>query len=324
MSPADVVTLASFLAVMFAGLLFLSLRNAQRERPQARLRERLKALQSQRVEQRPAAADETTDLFRQQTPEGVLQAWLYRHRQRLNTVAGKHGGASLAFAALAGLIAGLALARLSLLPGWTDPLVVLAGPPLAIVLAYKRLIARFRVRFLYAFPDTIDLVIRATRAGVPITQAIATAGEQVDEPVRAEFKTMGDALKLGIDLVDVLEAANARIEIADFAFFSVCLRLQRETGGQLGETLENLSSIIRMRRDIRQKTKALTAEGKLTSRIIAFVPFFIGAAIYTLNRDYIEVLFTTGTGHRMLAVAAVLLTVGLTIVQKMARLDTSR
>jgi Flp pilus assembly protein TadB len=104
----------------------------------------------------------------------------------------------------------------------------------------------------------------------------------------------------------------------------VCLVLQRETGGNLSETLENLSSIIRMRRDIRMKTKALTAEGRIASKIISAVPFAIMAFLYVVNRPYVELLFHTRAGHKMLILAAVLLTVGLSMIRKISNLDTSR
>ncbi|CAJ5199165.1 type II secretion system protein [Burkholderia pseudomallei] len=104
----------------------------------------------------------------------------------------------------------------------------------------------------------------------------------------------------------------------------MCLVLQRETGGNLTETLENLSGIIRTRRDIRMKTRALTAEGRIASKIIAAVPFAIAGFLFVVNRPYVNLLFHTRAGHKMLILAAVLLTVGLAMIRKIANLDTSR
>jgi Flp pilus assembly protein TadB len=174
------------------------------------------------------------------------------------------------------------------------------------------------------FPDTLDLVIRAVRAGIPVVHAISTAGQEAEEPVRSTFRTMGDSLRLGVDLKEVLDKAVANLQIADFSFFAVCLLLQRETGGNLGETLENLSTIIRTRRDIRLKTRALTAEGRIASKIISAVPFVITGFLYVVNRPYVNLLFHTRAGHKMLTLAAVLLVVGLTLIQKISKLDTSR
>ncbi|QBR01254.1 type II secretion system F family protein [Paraburkholderia pallida] len=323
MTPADIVTAGAFLGALIVGMIVSTLRDARRAQPEVRIRARLREWQARQLAQRP---DDTTaaELFRLGSPEGRLDTQYRRYRQRLNTVGGKHATTWLALAALGGFVFSLVLARLPWVNGALVPCAFVALPALGVVMAYRTLNRRFRQRFLKAFPDTLDMVLRAVRAGVPVTHAIANAAEQADEPVRAEFRIMGDALKLGIDVVEVLEAANARIEIPDFAFFSVCLRLQRETGGQLGETLENLAIIIRARRDVQMKTRALTAEGRMSSQLIAAVPFFIAASLYMLNPAYIETLFTTELGHKMLAVAAVLLTFGLTIVNRMARLETSR
>jgi Flp pilus assembly protein TadB len=214
--------------------------------------------------------------------------------------------------------------RLAPLPGWSHPFVYAGAPIAAIRVTYRFLIGRFRARFLQVFPDTLDLVIRAVRAGIPVVHAISTAGQEAEEPVRSTFRTMGDSLRLGVDLKEVLDKAVANLQIADFSFFAVCLLLQRETGGNLGETLENLSTIIRTRRDIRLKTRALTAEGRIASKIISAVPFVITGFLYVVNRPYVNLLFHTRAGHKMLTLAAVLLVVGLTLIQKISKLDTSR
>jgi Flp pilus assembly protein TadB len=135
---------------------------------------------------------------------------------------------------------------------------------------------------------------------------------------------MGDGIKVGLDLEEVLATAVTRIGIADFSFFCVCLLLQRETGGQLGETLENLAGIVRKRREIRQKTKALTGEARITTKILAAVPFFILGSMFMLNRPYLMVLFKTPPGQKVLTCAAISLTVGLSLVHKMSKLDTAR
>ncbi|HTH61601.1 MAG TPA: type II secretion system F family protein [Paraburkholderia sp.] len=323
MTPADIVTAGAFVGTVLVGFIVSTMRDARRARPDVRIRARLRELRARQIAEVPAEAA-ATELFRLRSPDSWLDAQYRRYRQRLSTVGGKHAMTWLVLSALAGFIASLVVVRLPWIAGSLVPLAFVAWPILGVVTTYRALNQRFRQRFLKAFPDTLDMVIRAVRAGVPMTHAIADAAEQADEPVRSEFRTMGDALKLGIDVTEVLDAANARIEIPDFAFFSVCLRLQRETGGQLGETLENLATIIRARREVQMKTKALTAEGRMTSKLVAAVPFFIAGALYLLNPDYIGTLFTTKLGHDMLAVAAVMLTIGLAIVSRTAKLETGR
>lgn len=322
MTPVNIVTIGTFIGVMILGMIVSTLHDARRTRPELRIRARMRELQAQQIVETPADAA-AAELFRLRSPDGWFHAQYRRYRQRLNTVGGKHAMTWLALSALAGFVFSLVVVRLPWVTGAFVPLAFVALPLIGVVMTYRGLNRRFRQRFLKAFPDTLDMVIRAVRAGIPVTHAIANAAEQADEPVRAEFRTMGDALKLGIDVAEVLEAANTRIEIADFAFFSVCLRLQRETGGALGETLENLATIIRARRDVQLKTAALTAEGRMTSKLVAAVPFFIAGALYLMNPAYISILFTSELGHEMLAVASVMLTIGLMIVNRMAKLEAS-
>ncbi|VBT06725.1 type II secretion system protein [Burkholderia pseudomallei] len=225
---------------------------------------------------------------------GALRAWLRARGEHVRTAAGGGGVRAIAFASALAALAGFVGASFAGFAPWL------------------------------VFPDALDLIIRAVRAGIPVAQAIGTAGRESEEPVRATFRAMGDALRVGADLKDVLEQQAERLQLADFSFFGVCLVLQRETGGNLTETLENLSGIIRTRRDIRMKTRALTAEGRIASKIIAAVPFAIAGFLFVVNRPYVNLLFHTRAGHKMLILAAVLLTVGLAMIRKIANLDTSR
>jgi Flp pilus assembly protein TadB len=327
MTPADVVAAAAFFAILIAGMMVASLRDMMRRRPAPRIRSRIDELATVVARQRKAGPDMPEQLFSRQRPhrgdDGLL-AWLHRHLERVRSVSGAGGIRLIALVAIAILIAALVGAKLGSPPVWMRPLLIVGLPLLAVRATYRFLIERFRTRFLTVFPDTLDLIIRAVRAGIPVVQAINTAGREADEPVRATFRTMGDALRLGADLNDVLDQAVKRLQIADFSFFAVCLLLQRETGGNLAETLENLAAIIRSRRDVRLKTKALTAEGRLSTNIISAVPFAIIGILYAINRPYIELLFNTRAGHKIMTLAAVMLTVGLWMVRKMSKLDTSR
>jgi Flp pilus assembly protein TadB len=153
---------------------------------------------------------------------------------------------------------------------------------------------------------------------------IGSAADEVQDPLRQEFRLMGDSLQIGLDLEEVLKVAVKRIEVADFSFFCVCLLLQRETGGQLGETLENLASIVRTRREIRQKAKALTGEARITTKILAAIPPIILASMFALNRTYIDVLFGTAAGQKLLTFSVISVVLGIVVITKMSKLDTSR
>jgi Flp pilus assembly protein TadB len=330
MTPADVVAAGAFFAILIAGMMVSSLRDMARRRTAPRIRSRIDELGADVARQRkggPRKPEQEQELFsrrRHTGDSGALLSWLQKHAQRVRVVSGGSGFRLIAAVAIITFIAALVGVKLASAPEWAGAIAVIGLPLFAVRATYRFLIARFRTRFLTAFPDTLDLIIRAVRAGIPVVQAISTAGREADEPVRSTFRTMGDALRLGADLPEVLDQAVKRLEIADFAFFSVCLLLQRETGGNLAETLENLASIIRSRRDIRLKTKALTAEGRLATNIISAVPFAITGMLYIVNRPYIELLFITPAGHKILTLSAVLLTIGLWMVRKISQLDTSR
>jgi tight adherence protein B len=327
MTPADVVAVGSFFAITIAGLIVRSLRAIARERPDARIKTRVATLRDPRKAVKAERDDnESRELFqstRSASDQAALAAFA-RWQERVRTVGGRSGMRTLyVIAAVALLGSFIATSFLSI--ALLLRIVASIGIALfAIRAGYAWMIARFRQRFLNVFPDTLDLIIRAVRAGIPVVQAICTAGAESEEPVRATFRAMGDALLVGAELKDVLEQAAQRLQLADFSFFSVCLILQRETGGNLGDTLENLAGIVRMRRDIRAKSKALTAEGRLASKMIAAVPFAIMGFLYVVNRPYLQVLSGTRAGHKILVLAAVLMTVGLWMIRKIANLDTSR
>lgn len=328
MRPADVVAAGAFFAIVILGLIARSLREMLRRRPAPRIKHRMGALRDTHAASRTSPSEKPShqlvSLDRHAEDELALQAWLRAKRQRIETLAGRAGVRAIVVVSLLACAIAFGAASLAGLALWIRLCACALVAAIAVRTMYLFIIARFKQRFLAVFPDTLDLIIRAVRAGIPAVQAICTAGVESEEPVRSTFRTMGDALLVGADVKEVLEQAAQRLQLADFSFFAVCLVLQRETGGNLAETLENLAGIVRSRRDIRAKTKALTAEGRISSKIISGVPFFIMGFLYVVNRPYISLLFTTRAGHKMLTLAAVLLTIGLVSIRKIANLDTSR
>jgi len=325
MNPANVFASAAFFGIFMLGMLLLALRDMLRNRPGLLIKERmLHIMARQNVGRTQQAVDDTMELFHRRHNHGFIRNWVAARMQRIRSVSGKAGVRLLIASWIFGLLVAGTTVLLASLPFWAAPLALLSLPSLLTYFAYQSLIGRFRTRFLRTFPDTIDLIVRAVRSGIPAVQAISVAGEEADEPVRSEFRLMGDRLRLGVDMKDVLDAAVERIQIADFSFFSVCLLLQRETGGALTETLENLATIIRARRDIRLKIRALTGEGRIASQIISAVPFFIVILLYFANHEYVMILFNTTAGRKLLTIAAILLLIGTVAINKIANLDTSR
>ncbi len=325
MNRANILAIGVFFGFFMSGMLVLALRDMLRGRSPPLVSKRLAQVTARlNVAQTRRVLDETWDLFQSRQDRGLVRNWLEARILRIRTVSGQTGVRVLFGSFIFGVLLALASVRIVAMPLWLVPLVLIGTPALLARVVYQRLIGRFRTRFLNAFPNTIDLIVRAVRAGIPAVQAISVAGNDADEPVRSEFRLIGDRLRLGADLQDVLDKAVERIQIADFSFFSVCLLLQRETGGALTETLENLANIIRARVDIRLKIVALTGEGRITSKIIAAVPFFILGFMYLTNADYVAILFNTAAGRKLMMIAAGLLFVGMVLINKIANLDTSR
>ncbi|MET3218796.1 UNVERIFIED_ORG: Flp pilus assembly protein TadB [Burkholderia territorii] len=325
MRAADLFTLGAFVAILAAGLGLSALLERARHTPEQRIRARLQRL-APSLAGRDAgeAAGSGVALFNLPRRQSRVRAWMQRYVTRVRAVGGERGLRIVIASTIAGAIAGIVAVKLVALPSVVHPAIYIGLPLIAMRASYRMLVERFRLRFLEAFPDAIDLIVRAVRAGIPVTQAISTVGDSAAEPVRSTFRTMGDSLRVGADLKDVLTHAADRLRIADFSFFTVYLLLQRETGGSLGETLDELSSIIRTRRDIRLKTRALTAEGRITTKIISAVPFVMIGALFLVNRAYVMLLFDTHAGRVMLTIAAVLLTIGLLAIHKISKLDTAR
>lgn len=162
---------------------------------------------------------------------------------------------------------------------------------------------RWRIAYLEGLSDAIDLVIRAVKSGIPVIEALRTAGREVNEPVRSEFARITEEVDLGSDLRQALRRSAARVRIPDVDFFVVCLILQRETGGQLADTLRGLTEVLRRRKELRLKMRALTAEGRMSVLIVGALPILAGFGMYGINPDYMGKLLEPGTGRTMLYAA---------------------
>lgn len=320
MSRANVFALAVFAGVMLAGLIAQTIVRALRTRPAAIVRARLAA-----IGQVPVVVedDQSMALFRE--PGRRLRIWarLDERILRFETVGGKTGLRVSVAAASASIGLALIIARIDVVPTWAGVVLAIALPIFTLLGMFRFFADRLRMRLLNVFPDALDLMVRAVRTGVPVMRALEIVADECAQPIAGEFRQIADSLHLGIELETILEGAMERLRIPEFSFFCVALLLQRETGGPLGETLEGLADIIRARKDIKQKTRSLTAESRLASRIIACVPFVMFAALYEIDRDYARLLLDTRSGHQILMIAAALLVFGMLVIQRIGRLDTT-
>ncbi len=168
-----------------------------------------------------------------------------------------------------------------------------------------------------AFPDTIDMVIRMLRAGVPITGAVRSVGEEAPPPVNELFANLADQMAIGITFEDALAKAGQRVGLPDFRFFVVAVSLQRATGGNLATTLDILSDIMRKRRAMRMKARATTGEVRMSAYVLGAIPFLVIGGLLVITPNYLEPLIDDPRGNVIIAMAVGSLVIGFGIIRHM-------
>lgn len=176
-------------------------------------------------------------------------------------------------------------------------------------------------RFNGIFPDALDLMVRALRSGIPIQEAIANAANEVGEPVGGIFRRVQQEMRVGVTLEEAFWRVADSIKAAEFNFLIIAMSIQRETGGNLAETLGNLSNLLRERRQMKLKIKAFSSEARATAMIMGSLPFVLGGVLFLLNPDYMTTMFTDPRGVTMLAVAGGSLGIGIFIIKRMASFE---
>ncbi len=176
-------------------------------------------------------------------------------------------------------------------------------------------------RFIALFPEAIDLMVRALRAGLPVTEAIINAGQEIGDPVGTEFRGIEAGMRLGRDLDSLLWDIAKRITAPEFRFFIIALSVQRETGGNLAETLNNLSDVLRRRRAMRAKARAMASEARASTMILGSLPILVTVILSITSPVYIAPLFSDIRGLMLVGVAVGMLLTGVAVMVKMARFE---
>lgn len=175
--------------------------------------------------------------------------------------------------------------------------------------------------FIALFPEAIDLMVRALRSGLPISEAIINAGQEIGDPVGAEFRTIEAGMRLGRDLEGLLWEIGKRIDAPEFRFFIIALGVQRETGGNLAETLNNLADLLRRRRSMRAKARAMSSEARASMMILGSLPVVVTGILYMTSPNYIRTLFIDPRGIVLVGIALGMLGTGVLVMTRMAKFD---
>jgi len=176
-------------------------------------------------------------------------------------------------------------------------------------------------KFEELFPEAIDTLARAVRAGHAFTTALEMITAEVAEPVAGEFRQLYEEQKFGMPVRDALMNLTDRMPLVDVKFFVTAVMLQRETGGNLAEILDNLSYVIRERFKIQRQVRVYTAQGRLTMALLMGMPPIIVATMLLLNPSFIRPLFADPIGHILLVAGITLQTIGYFVIRKIIRIQ---
>lgn len=205
---------------------------------------------------------------------------------------------------------------------------ILLAAPVALIIGVwlpfkliKMKINRQSQAFLRSFPEAIDLIVRGLRSGLPVSESIVQVSTELPEPISSVFTNVANTMKLGVPLEKALLETAKKLELREFHFFTTSIILQRETGGNLGEILNNLSEVLRARFMMKMKIHAITSEARASSIIIGVLPFFVSGAVMFLSPKYLLPLIDEPGGNQALAAAAGMLGFGLWSMNRMARFE---
>ncbi len=243
------------------------------------------------------------------------------HRDDLQRLIDQAGARNMSVASL--MVTALGLAVALGIVGLVLSGALALGLLLAAVGAYLP-IAWLRIRrkrrfaaFEEGFPEAIDLLARAARAGHSLSSGFEVVGEEGEEPVASEFRQVFEEQRFGLPVQDALLGLADRVDLVDVRIFVTSVLIQRESGGNLAENLDGLSSVIRSRFRFRRDVKTKTAHGRMTGMIVAAAPVVAGVGMWILNPEYMEPLFVEPAGRMLLLTGVIMMAFGFLVIRRM-------
>jgi tight adherence protein B len=203
---------------------------------------------------------------------------------------------------------------------FVTPLAAAVGAALPFLLLIRARSRRMR-QFEEQFPEALDLLARALRAGHAFQTAMGMVGDELKEPVGPEFKKTFDQQNFGLPLRDSLHQLSERVPLLDVRFFVTAVLIQRETGGNLSEILDNLAHVVRERFKILRQVRTHTAHGRFTAIVLLALPPFLAAALTFIAPDHMELLFRHEMGQMILLIAIVMQAIGFVWIRKVIKIE---
>jgi tight adherence protein B len=177
-----------------------------------------------------------------------------------------------------------------------------------------------REKFLRQLPDALDLICRALKAGHDLSSGIKIVTEEFKGPIAEEFEDALNEINFGISTKEALISMSQRVNCSDFNYFVVAVGLQRETGGNLSEIIDNISRLIRERFKFFGRVKALSAEGRFSAGVLIALPILVFIAMLIMNTSYIEVLINSDEGRKAAGIAVVMMCIGIVIIRRLIKI----
>jgi tight adherence protein B len=320
MDAALLVAVLAFVAIGGAGFVLTT-----KTQPTAAPK-RVKAVAGTRTVDRRKQAVEMAALKRKQTTQEALKELSNNEKQsrkRRLSIKGQIAQAGLTLSPVmfwvmaGGLALVLGLAGL-IVQGWIGAgagfFVGLFGVPRWVLGFF---VAGRQKKFANQLADAIDVIVRGVKSGLPLNQCLRIIAAESPEPLRHEFQMLCDAQAMGVPLEQSLQRMYDRMPLPEVNFFSIVLVIQQKTGGNLSESLGNLSTVLRSRKLMKEKVKALSAEAKASAMIIGALPLCVMGLVYFTRPTYIAILFDDPVGNLILICSAAMMSMGVFIMQKM-------
>ncbi|MFV0295212.1 MAG: type II secretion system F family protein [Hyphomicrobiaceae bacterium] len=181
----------------------------------------------------------------------------------------------------------------------------------------KFLTKRRQAKFTSEFANAIDVIVRGVKSGLPLNECLGIIARESPSPLREEFAELVDQTRVGVPLQDCFERMMNRMPLAEVKFFAIVIGIQQQAGGNLSEALGNLSGVLRDRKRLAMKVKAMSSEAKASAAVLGALPFIVMSMVYLSTPNYIMLLFTTKMGQLMIMGAAVWMTLGILMMRKM-------
>ncbi|MBI2715214.1 MAG: type II secretion system F family protein [Rhizobiales bacterium] len=180
---------------------------------------------------------------------------------------------------------------------------------------------RRETQFLNAFPDAVDIIVRGVKAGLPLLDCMKMITVEAPEPLKSEFQAIVETQAIGIPLGEACGKLYEHMPVPEANFFGIVIMIQQKAGGNLSETLGNLSRVLRDRKKMKAKIQAMSMEAKASASIIGALPVAVMTLVWITSPQYINLLFTEPLGNLMLAASACWMAMGVLVMKKMINFD---